>query len=170
MSHRRRNSITPLTRHDSVNHSFCAVIVAILANSTFSATPGKFAQVQPPARSSLALRLRQIQPPPTSSFTPTSGGLYYAALTVDDGDGGPTGFRTLTRQIEVKGLPSSLTLVAPTSGSEGQTVRVRIPESELGTSRRIQLLMVRDQDASCRSGSELSIDTAVERRGRVLTR
>ncbi len=64
-------------------------------------------------------------------FTPTGGGIYYAILQVDDNDGGPTGIRTLTRQLEVLGLAQSIDIVAPTLGSEGQTVRARAPESEL---------------------------------------
>ncbi len=67
----------------------------------------------------------------TASFTPVAGGLYFAKLTVDDNDGGATGFRTLTRQIEVSGLPSAVTILSPSTGSEGQTVRARVPESEL---------------------------------------
>jgi hypothetical protein len=66
-----------------------------------------------------------------TSFTPSAGGNYYATLRIDDSDGGATGFRTLTRVIAVKGLPSTLLLIAPTTGSEGKTVRVRIPEAEL---------------------------------------
>ena len=66
-----------------------------------------------------------------ASFTPTAGGLYFAKLTIDDNDGGATGFRTLTRQIDVSGLPSIVTILAPSTGSEGQTVRARVPESEL---------------------------------------
>lgn len=66
-----------------------------------------------------------------ASFTPVAGGLYFPKLTIDDNDGGATGFRTLTRQIEVTGLPATVTILAPSTGSEGQTVRARVPESEL---------------------------------------
>jgi Ca2+-binding RTX toxin-like protein/Tol biopolymer transport system component len=64
----------------------------------------------------------------TATFVPDSGGIYYATLTVDDQDGG---VRSLTRQFQVAGLPSSLSISAPTSGSEGQTVRARAPEDLL---------------------------------------
>ncbi|MCU0708058.1 MAG: PKD domain-containing protein [Pirellula sp.] len=65
------------------------------------------------------------------SFTPTVGGIYFVTLTVDDNDGGPTGARSLQRLFEVAGLPGQAAIIAPTSGSEGQTIRARVPESEL---------------------------------------
>ena len=71
----------------------------------------------------------------SASFTPAAGGFYYATMTVDDGDGG---VRTLTREIEVNGLPASTTIVVPdTSVREGQTVRARAPETELNRTEQL---------------------------------
>ena len=73
----------------------------------------------------------------TANFIPTSGGFYYATMTVDDGDGG---VRTLTREIEASGLPSAAatTIIVPnTAVLEGQTVRARAPESLLNRSEQL---------------------------------
>jgi Ca2+-binding RTX toxin-like protein len=67
----------------------------------------------------------------TASFTPTAGGNYYMTLTVDDNDGGASGSRSLTRLLQVKGTPASTSIIVPSGGSEGQTIRARVPEAEL---------------------------------------
>jgi hypothetical protein len=72
------------------------------------------------------------------SFTPSGGGIYYVTLTVDDNDGGSTGARSLTRLFEVAGLPGQAAIIAPTTGSEGQTIRARVPESELQRAEQLE--------------------------------
>ncbi len=71
----------------------------------------------------------------TTAFTPTSGGVYFASMTVADLDGA---VRTLSRQIEVAGLAvvSTITL-ANTSAREGQPVRASAPESELNRTEQL---------------------------------
>ncbi len=64
----------------------------------------------------------------TVSFEVTAGGNYFATLTVNDQDGG---LALLTRQFTANGLPQAVEIIAPSTGSEGQTVRARAPEEIL---------------------------------------
>jgi Ca2+-binding RTX toxin-like protein len=71
----------------------------------------------------------------TTSFTPFSGGFYYVTLTVNDGDGGQS---SLTRELEVRGLPVDATIIlSDTTVREGDTVRARAPEAELNRTEQL---------------------------------
>jgi Ca2+-binding RTX toxin-like protein len=71
----------------------------------------------------------------TTIFTPTAGGLYYVTMTVDDGDGG---VRTLTRSIDVSGLPTAATFVLEqATATEGQRVRVYASEPLLNRTEKV---------------------------------
>ncbi len=71
----------------------------------------------------------------TTAFTPTGGGFYYVTLTVDDGDGGQS---SLTRELEVSGMPIEATIIlSETVVREGDTVRARAPEAELNRTEQL---------------------------------